>query len=260
MRRSGIFWGLALIVFGAALLLDNLNLLPFRVWSILWPVLLIALGVWILWGRFGPRSAGSVETVSLPLEGAGQARLRLRHGAGRLEAGGGANPGELLAGAFGGGVERQVNRIGDALDVELRVPEGAWTWGPWSWDRMMDWSIRLSPEVPLALDLNTGAGETRLDLSGLRVTDLSLKTGASSTEIMLPAAAGHTTVKVEAGAASVVLRVPEGVAARIDAGAAAGAVDVDQSRFPGNQSPDFATAANRVEIHARVGAGSLAVR
>ncbi len=97
-------------------------------------------------------------------------------------------------------------------------------------------------------------------LSRLLVTELLVKTGASSTEITLPAGAGHTAVRVEAGAASVVLRVPEGVAARVDAGAAAGAVDVDPRRFPGHQSPDYATAANRVEIHARLGAGSLSVR
>jgi hypothetical protein len=257
MRRSSLFWGAVLIVFGIALLLDNLNILPFPVWGVLWPLLLIALGAWMLWGVFG-RRPGEREVVSIPLEGAGQARLHIQHGAGRLTAGGSAAPGELLSGEFFGGVEHRSRRDGDGLDVEMSLPQQFW--GPWDWGRRLDWSFRLSPEVPLRLDLDTGAGETRLDLRDLRVTELRLKTGASSSDVTLPASAGFTRVSVEAGAASIVLRVPEGVAARINATAAAGAVDVDRSRFPRDESPDYATAANKVEIDARLGAGSLTVR
>jgi hypothetical protein len=259
MRRSSLFWGVVLILLGAVWLLDNLNILPFRLWPTFWPLLLILAGGWMLLGAFGRRPV-EAETASLPLDGAAQARLRIGHGAGRLEAGAGAAPGDLLSGTFEGGLDKRVQRAGDALEVELSQPERNWMWGPWDWSRGLNWSLRLSPAVPLALELNTGAGEARLDLRDLRVTELRLKTGASSTEITLPAAAGHTTVRVEAGAASVVLRVPDGVAAKISAVAGAGAVDVDQRRFPGNQSPDFATAANRVEIDARLGAGSLSVR
>lgn len=258
MRRGGVFWGVVLVLLGAVWLLDNLNLLPFRVWSILWPVLLILAGGWMLWGVFG-RRGGVSESLSLPLEGAARARLIVNHGAGRLAGGGGAGPGDLVSGTFEGGVEHRASRAGDSLEVSLRPPE--LDWWPRMWDRHgFNWDLRLNESVPLALELNTGAGETRLDLSRVPVTELTLKTGASSTEITLPAAAGQTTVRVEAGAAAIVLRVPEGVAARIEAGAAVGAVDVDQRRFPGGQSPDFAAAAHRVEIVARLGAGSLTVR
>ncbi len=258
MRRSGAFWGAILVVLGLLLLLDNLNLLPFRVWGVFWPAMLILAGGWILLGVFVRRSAAA-EEARQGLEGAAQARLTIHHGAGRLTGGGGAASGDLFSGTFVGGVEQQVTRAGDRLEVELRQSERGWWSGPWTSDHGLDWGLRLTHAVPLTLELNTGAGETRLDLSQVRVTELTVKTGASSTEITLPAAAGHTRVVVEAGAAAVVLRVPEGVAARIDAGAAVGAVDVDARRFPGQQSPDFETAANRVEITARIGAGSLSV-
>ena len=77
--------------------------------------------------------------------------------------------------------------------------------------------------------------------------------------MLLPRAAGATTVKAQAGAASLTFEVPAGVAARIRTRMALGSAQVDQSRFPasggGYESPDFATAANRVEIDARAGSG-----
>lgn len=259
MRRNGIFWGLVLIVLGGVWLLDNLNLLPVRIWSILWPVLLIAWGGWLLWGYLSRRPV-ETQTLSVPLAGAAAARLKIGHGAGRLSGGPGAGPDELAAGTCEGGVETRVERAGDELRVELHPPARHFIGGPWGWDRGFDWALRLNPAVPLALELETGAGETRLDLRDLRVTELTVRTGASHTEITLPAQAGFTRVTVEAGAAAVVLHVPEGVAARVVAGAVVGAADIDQRRFPGGRSPDYDTAAQRVEITGRIGAGSLTVR
>jgi hypothetical protein len=262
MRRGAAFWGTLLVLLGAVLLLDNLNLLPFPIWNIFWPLALIGAGVWILAGIFFRRPVAS-ETASIPLEGAAQAQVRVNHGAGRLAASAGTNPGELLSGTFYGGVERQARRDGDTLNVELRPPDLGWSWWDWS-NRGLEWEMRLTRDVPLTLELRTGAGEAQFDLTEVRVTDLRLQTGASSTEITLPAHAGHTRVLVEGGAASIKLRAPEGVAVRVHGGSVAvGSMDVDTRRFPrangGYESPDFATAANKVEIEARLGAGSLQV-
>jgi len=90
-----------------------------------------------------------------------------------------------------------------------------------------------------------------------------VKTGASSTVIRLPRAAGTTTVRVNAGAASVKLVVPEGVAARVHSSMALGSNDIDRRRFPlsGSDyvSPDYATAANKIDNQFEGGVGSLAV-
>lgn len=43
--------------------------------------------------------------------------------------------------------------------------------------------LRLSPELPLELDLDFGAVEADLDLGGLQVTSLDVETGASDTQI-----------------------------------------------------------------------------
>ena len=72
-----------------------------------------------------------------------------------------------------------------------------------------------------------------------------------------------TTVRAESGAASLTFEVPSGVAARIRTRMAIGSTQIDQARFPstagGYESPDFATAANRVEIDLQGGVGSVRV-
>jgi hypothetical protein len=137
---------------------------------------------------------------------------------------------------------------------------------PWHWGRggPLDWSFGLNGEVPLSLDLQTGASDARLDLSDLRVSDLRLQTGASATRLTLPANAGQTRAEVHSGAASVSIRVPEGVAARIRIKSGMAGIAVDRGRFPRTgdtyQSPDYETAPNRVDLYVETGVGSVDVR
>jgi hypothetical protein len=268
MRNNALFWGGILILFGTLLLLDNLGILPVNFWGLFGPLLLILLGAWTLWGVFAPRRAPETKQVAIPLEGAARARIRVRHGAGQLTVNAGAGQNELLNGTFGGGLDYRAVRDGDELNVKMRVPRPDdfffMPWMGWGPRRMIEWSFSLNRDIPLALDFRTGANDMRLDLTGLRVTDLRIGTGASSTEVNLPAQAGHTRVVMEAGAASIKVRVPQGVAARIAASGGAASIDVDQGRFPrigvAYQSPDYETAPNRVEMEIRVGAGSVDIR
>ena len=78
MRNSALFWGGILILFGTLLLLQNLGILPLNIWKLFWPLLLILLGLWTLWGVFAPRRAPESEQVAIPLEGASRARVRIR--------------------------------------------------------------------------------------------------------------------------------------------------------------------------------------
>jgi hypothetical protein len=122
----------------------------------------------------------------------------------------------------------------------------------------------LTAEVPLDLRVDAGASRNVLDLRNLRVRSLELHTGASDTRIVLPQAAGATSVRADTGAAALTIEIPEGVAARIRTRVVLGSVQVDETRFPrvegGYESPDYATAANRVDIEVQGGVGSLRVR
>ena len=266
MRRlnaGAVIWPLVLIAVGVLMLLQNFGLISPKVWGAFWAVVLMALGVWTLMGVLVPRRT-EAEQASAALEGAARARIRLDHGAGRLNVKAGSDPAQLFSGTFQGGLDYRIDRDGDEARARLNTPPGAfpfWNWGPGAG---YDWAVELNPAIPLRLELRAGADEARLDLSALRVTELRIDTGASSTEVVLPASAGFTSVRVSAGAASLALRVPPGVAARVRARGGAMSAEVDTGRFPraGDvyQSPDYDTAANKIEIDANLGAGSLEVR
>lgn len=266
------FWAIILIAIGALFLLANLGYIHGDVWRFIWPIFLIALGVVFLLGAFGRRgrwgAAVPVVKDSAVLDGAASSQITFKHGAGRLYVSAGSDPGQLFSGSFGGGVDKQVSRSGDRVDVTLKTDVRDWTeWGPWNWfggAGTLDWNVALNPGIPLALKFETGASQTTLDLSALRVTELNMHTGASATEITMPANAGSTRARVESGAASVKVRIPPGVAARISGKMDLGALDVDQQRFPrrggGYESDDFITATNRVELEVEGGVGSVDVR
>lgn len=262
MRSSTLFWGAILILAGALFLFSNLGILSIDVGAILWPLIIILIGVWMLVGVFMRRNF-ETEHANVPLEGASQAHLRLRHGAGRLKLGAGAEPGDLLDGDFDGGIEVSSRRSGDALDVTIS-PKTQWatpfSWGP---NNSLNWTMNIARDLPLSLEMETGANEARVDLSELLVTELRLSSGASSTEITMPAHAGSTRAKISTGAASVVVRIPEGVAGRIHASGGLASISVDGKRFLRNagvyESADYSTAANKLDLDIETGVGSVEV-
>jgi hypothetical protein len=204
---------------------------------------------------------GDLETIGIGLAGAPAADVAIAFGAGKLAIVGPAAAGQLVDGSCFGGVRREDIAPGR---VRLSTPSEAIWQKPWG-QAPFDWRLGLSGEVPLRLAIEVGAARTDADLSALQVSELRLRTGAAETSIVLPASAGFTRVDAEGGAATVRFRVPDGVAARIRSTMAIGTTDVDTVRFPrdplgGWASPDFATAANRVEIEVKGGLGSVSIR
>lgn len=261
MRSASLFWGAVLVILGGLFLLSNLGLFTVDIWGIIWPVALILLGVWLLWGRLFRRTE-TLEHANIPLEGASRAQVRLSHGAGRLLISAGAGAGDLLEGDFGGGLDLRTRRQGDLLEAELRSAASGWT--PWDWGpRSREWNLRINREIPLSLKLDSGASESILDLSELLVAELNLSSGASSTDLTLPAHSGYTRVKISGGAASFRVRIPDGVAASIHYSGGLASLNVDTLRFPrvGDlyQSADFAVAENKVDLFFEVGAASVEV-
>jgi hypothetical protein len=264
MNHMSTFWGIVLIVMGALFLAGNY--LGFNAWTYFWPILIIMFGVWLMMGSHRRTVAPDRESVSVPLGDAEKVAMLIRHGAGRLALHGGACMGCLVEGTFSGGLDHSEERQGTTLKTTLQVPHTVWSnaqffsggWAP------IDWDMRLTAAVPLTLELETGAGESTLDLRDTKAESIYLKTGASSTELTLPAQAGRTRVQIESGASAVNIRIPEGVAARISVESGLAGISVDPVRFPrfGSEyrSADYDTAVNRVDIHVRTGVGSVDIR
>ncbi len=263
MRKSGLFWGIILLIIGLLLLFSNLGIITIEIWSAIWAVLLIIVGLGILWSVLSGADAQGQE-VMIPLEGASSARIRVAHGAGRLRVDAGAASDALAEGTFSGGLDYRADRRGDELDVEMSPPGFLTMLAPWNWGRdRLGWSLRFNDDIPLSLAFETGASDARLDLSELQVTNLELETGASSLRVTLPARGGHTEARIEAGAASVSVRVPPEVAARVRVKGGLASIEVDEARFPRKgrfyQSPDYGTADNRVDLEVEAGVASLKV-
>jgi len=265
MRRNNMFWGVVLVFAGALALLGTMGLLPVNFWQLFWPGLLVILGIWVLLGpKLFHGETLKTEDVSIPVDNATEAEIHFNHGAGRFLVDAQTNPGLLLSGSFGGGVRQDLRRYDNRIKLRLETPSNTW-WGfPWTGPRYgLEWKLSLSRDLPLKLVFHTGASESLLNLSELRVVELRIETGASSTEVTLPGNAGTTRVDVEAGAASVKLRLPDGVAGRIRIESGLSGKNVDTSRFPYNgrfyETPGFDTATNRAEIVVKTGVGSIDV-
>jgi hypothetical protein len=261
MVKGRIFWGLVVLLIGVLLLLDNLGYLPgINIWGLIWPSFLIGLGVWILW-NYHSRGSRQAEHITIPVAGAQRANIRLQHGAGRIDITAGSSEDILIEGDFGGGVEIKNHQKDQELSITLKIPGSIFPLD-WSPGQSLDWSASLNRKIPLAIILETGASEAHLDLSDLLVSELNLKSGASSTSLTLPTNAGLTRVVISSGAASIKVSVPQGVAARIRSSGGLSNISVSP-RFPrtGNlyQSLDYENSTNKVDMHIEMGVGSVMI-
>jgi hypothetical protein len=262
MKRSSFFWGSVIVLLGAVLLLNNMHLLVFNVWAFFWPALLILLGVWFLLGPTWQKKNLDTIQSTIPLQDSTAAEIEFHHGAGRLEINASARPGELVNGWFTGGVDSEIHRDGGLTRLKLQNRSDIPFEGPWrTGSHGFEWVVGLSPEIPLKLAFKTGASESVLDLSQLKVTNLSVETGASSTEITLPANASMTSAQVKSGVAAVKMHIPAGVGARIHIKSGLSGINVDTARFVRDGedyvSTDYASALNKLDLAVDTGVGSV---
>jgi hypothetical protein len=277
------------VALGVLFLLQNLGVLPWGAWGVLWrfwPVVLILIGINILWGRRRPwlvlavsgvvllgvigaaaaiydsRPPETATTFSQPLRGVARAEVEIAFGAGELAVTSlpTTSP-NLAAGEGSPGVEQDFQQRGGTGVLRLSVPgrRASWPLG----ENGFRLEAALNPNIPLELTLKTGASNARIDLTDLKVTRLLVEMGASRLNLRLPAGAGATEAVVKAGAAQVTITIPQGVGARITASTGLTSFNVDTSRFPRvgevYESPGYATAANRVDLRVESGVASVEV-
>lgn len=252
MRNGNLFWGSVLILAGVLYLFDGMRFF--------WPILLIGFGVWIVAAAFLRGTGTKSKNVAVELQGAREMSLKVSHGAGQLRVGAGASSGRALEGECTDNVNVQSHLTGDRLEVRV---SGDVVFVPFVWNsRGLDWDLRLTNEVPLSLELELGANQSTVDISGLRVIKFKLQTGASSTDVTLPAT-GVVAAEVQMGAAELKMRIPQGMAARIRSKSGLAEINVDLSRFPrvdgGYESTNFGASENRVDLTIEAGVGKVTI-
>jgi DUF4097 and DUF4098 domain-containing protein YvlB len=150
--------------------------------------------------------------------------------------------------------------------LTLKAGSGRQTWLHLPWQTCNGatiWQVHLNPGVEADITAHSGGGNVKIDLAGMAVTRLAADTGGGNMDVALPEDVANLSLNARSGAGNVTVRVPGGIAARIQASTGLGKVIVD-GRFSKiddktYQSPDYDTAAKKVEITLHSGAGNVSV-
>jgi hypothetical protein len=286
-----------LVAAGVVFLLNNLEILPWGIWGSLWrlwPLILIAIGLDMLFGRrsavisviivLGLLVAGMAwmfaiggwegwgvreeAAVSVPLGSARSSEVDLNLGTGELRLAALPSGSSLFAEGTlhypqrRGQPRQEVKTEGNNINFTLQQ-QGDGDFLMFLGDSKEEWDLDLARSVSTTLNLNVGAGQADADLRDLQISNLDLDIGAGNASITLPANAGRTTGRVNVGAGNVTIFVPEGVSAVFDADTGVGNVDADDAfRRDGDTyrlegSPNNP---NRVDVNLHVGAGNVELR
>ena len=259
MRREpspgALIGGIVLLIIGGAFLLRNAGIIRVD-WSIIWPAILVAIGVVIIvWAlqarRAGDGPVGNGEaSLSVPVAGASRLELSMRVGAGHYRLAGGAAPGALVeAQASDRTIGSSVDRAGDLARVRLSTAIDSWAVGRFTGT---SWQVGVASGVPVLLDVQAGAGDLVFDLESVAVAGARLAIGAAELRLVLARPRGEVAIRVEGGAASFTFEVPAGVAARVTT---SGLLTVSGP----TETPGYASATDRVSVSVTGGAAAVRV-
>lgn len=293
-RRGGLVGPICLVGLGVILLLNNLGVLSYSIWTLLleiWPVLLVAVGIDLLVGRrsaWGTMLAfvlivaligGAVwlvaieqpagepvasETIVQPLAQANAAEVTLIPAVGSIHLGAFSSPSLLLEGTFHPLAGEQIAHsfVTEGETEVATIRSTGISLGPvvrpgsgYSWD------VHLNDRVPTGLAMQFGVGEVDLNLSNLRLTQLDLSAGVGRFVVYLPSQ-GRFPAKISGGIGQVVVSIPPGMEARIHVTTAlAGRSISSRFRQEGDYfvSSGYATAENRVDLDLTMAFGSLLI-
>jgi len=293
-RREGLVWNIVLLGLGVLLLLGNLGYLAVRALPLLtkiWPILLVAIGIDIAFGRNRTGWMGVLRVglgvllvgvifwlaVAFPLavgtrvvdfeqtiDDAESASIEFHVIGGRVKLAAGAAEDQLLAGQvvlprYSSLAPVYSSPVNGKSSLRLGVENGNnLLAGGLS---VYDYDFKLSSSLPIDLLADVVVGEVTLDLSGTQVqwVDTELALGAQT--LTIPCNDG-LMVEMKQALGSVTLNIPEGcdVTIRLDNAL------VNTSLPPGWQrtddlvtNPHAPTGAGKVEIRIGVAVGAVGI-
>jgi hypothetical protein len=201
------------------------------------------------------------ETKTVALEGAARVEVGLHMGAGelRLRAAGQA---ALLEASFEFNRERNRPEVdyrlfGDKGILEVRQPRRHGVNFGTTRNR---WDLTLGQAVPLDLTIDLGAGQSDLDLRGLKLERVEIDMGVGEVNVDLrgPHASGFL-VKIDGGVGSAKLALPSEVGVRVKVDGGLGSVDTrgltKQAGAYVNEA--YGKSAVTIEVDIDAGVGSL---
>jgi hypothetical protein len=297
-RRSGIGVGpIVLIGLGVLLLASNIGWFSFgdlfRLLSY-WPIALVAVGVDMLtsgryrltviavavalalvlwsadvggraagWRIGGIGAAGATVSVEQPLERAAAGRVVLDLGVGQVRVDGNARAGELVSGTIltgrGETIDQSSRLEGDTRVVQIRTRQERFSGINVGGDGRR-WELSLTREVPVSLSVSAGVGQTTLDLSEVRLTDISYDGGVGESTVTLPA--GSYSGTFDLGVGSSTIRIPRDAEVQVAVSSGLGRVSMPRDlRREGDvyTSDGYAGARERITLRVNGGVGAITV-
>jgi hypothetical protein len=164
------------------------------------------------------------DTQSVELQGAKSVHADLQMPAGTLVLAGGSS--HLLDADFRydhsegrPNVDYQVN--GDQGTLDLTQDDTHTHFA----GRENDWNLRFGGGVPLDLKLDMGAGQSDLRTDGLDLTNLEINMGAGELHLDLTGQKRNLRADVEGGVGSATIRLPKDVGVRVEASGGLGSIN-----------------------------------
>jgi hypothetical protein len=195
------------------------------------------------------------ESQEVKLGEAKSARVEIEMAAGELSVGSGAK--ELLEAAFsypGPSSRPQVEYHVSAGQGRLTIRQPGSFHGRGSGHNT--WDLRLSNKVPLELKVAQGAGRARLTLGGLSLARLDVNIGAGETIVDLSGDwKNDLTANIAGGVGRATVRLPSDVGVRASAHGGIGAINVHGLRKDGDAYVNEAYGKSPITIKVQVEGG-----
>jgi len=299
-RGRSVVWPVVLISLGVVFLLNNLGVVSWDIWYTLlqmWPILLVAIGIDLIFGRRSGFFAAITAVVILAMfagafwlfgisgqvwsgdqvsrsilqdaEGAESAEVDISINVGELYIE--ALPedshllidGEIRIGEYET-VTEKFHLVGDtatfSLDTRGQQYHPGWIFSEGN-DPNKQWDLAINPDLPLDLRLDSGVGRSEIDLTGMTLESVEIDTGVGEVVLTLPAD-GEYDVHLSGGVGQLVIRIPNEVGARISIDTGLGDSNISGDFYYRNgyyYSDEYQDAEEKVEIYLDGGVGSIRV-
>lgn len=194
------------------------------------------------------------EPVSINLDNAERATVRLNLSAGELTLRGGAD--QLLRGRFEYNVASWKPQVtytsGTAADLTIKQPEDGGHFG----NSRNLWDLELNDKVLLDFVLNCGAGKARLEMGDLNLQQVGVHMGAGEVDLDLRGKPSHDyDVRVEGGVGKATIYVPDDVGVRAEAHGGIGKINVTGLESTGDHYENKLYGSSKVNVNVRVEGG-----
>lgn len=286
-RRRSFAWPVLLIGAGGLLLLNNFGPRTIVTWTKilpLWPLILIAFGIDLLfqsrtwWGTMtsillvvilvggavwwigfqGAVPSGAAYPLERPLSPEiNNAEIQYSLGAGQLIVGDVSAPDVLAAGtAFPEKPDQEYSATESTASYSLKMDF------PTFYPNMTQWEMGITPEIPVSLTVDNGAGELFLALEGLALESLQVEQGVGDIVIRLPKEM-EGDVSVDQAVGRIQILVSEDTGIRVHFEKALSRLDVpDGYQLQGNTytSPGFEGEQEKINIHVEQAVGIIKVQ